>query len=350
MSDACDYLPGLAPSSSSLVNQQTSRQRRTQRAGDRNTQHRIVSGDWDRRAGREACRPQPAEASETHFRHSGWLRDRARVRAALVACNVRAGRLDRFDECGANAVVEYSPSLKKHRIRGNYCGDRFCLPCGVARAQKATAKLLRLLGGRDCLKIELTIKGLERPLAESIDHLLASIVKLRRTDAFKKWCRAGFAFIEIKRGDRSGLWHPHLHVIADGSYISQKALSAAWFKATGDSDVVWISRVPADDDRLRYACKYAGKGWTREVATDHDSLVECVAALRGRRLVIPFGGWYGADPELEAPAATDWTRVDRITRVLEAVGRGESWAIGVFVSLGWPEEEIRNKVLERRPP
>jgi hypothetical protein len=350
MSDACGFLPGLAPSTSSLVTQQTSRHRSPRPVADRNTPRHVDYGDWGRQAEREACRPQPAEASELHFRHSGWMADRKRVRAALVACNVRTGRLARFDECGANAVVEYSPSLQRHRVRGNYCGDRFCLPCGVARAKRCTDRLLREVNGRDVLKIELTIKGRDRPLAEALDHLLASFVKLRRTNAFKKWCRAGFAFIEIGRGDRSGLWHPHLHIIADGSYVNQKALSAAWLKATGDSDVVWISRVPADSDRLRYACKYAGKGWTREVATDHDSLIECVSALRGRRLVIPFGGWYGTHPELAAPAATDWTRVDRVTRILEAAGRGETWAVGVFVSLGWPEAEVRNGILQRRGP
>lgn len=348
MSDVARLGGELPLFSTSLVPQQTSRQeRRRPRRARSETSRPACAVVW-KEADREAFRVQPAEASETHFRHSGWARDRQRVYNALAACNVRPGRLERFRECGGNAVVEYSPGLQKHRIRGNYCGDRFCLPCGVARSQRVTGRLLKLVEGQHVPKIELTVKGVDRPLTESLDHLLESFVRLRRTSAFKKWITAGAAFIEIKRGDRSGLWHPHLHVIAKGGFIVQKQLSEAWKKATGDSEIVWISRVSADDDRLRYACKYAGKGWTQEVAADHDSLVECVAALRGRRLVITFGEWYRTAVDAETPAATDWVRVERLTRVLDAVGRGESWAVGVFVSLGWPEAEVRNKVLQRR--
>jgi hypothetical protein len=40
------------------------------------------------------------------------------------------------------------------------------------------------------------------------------------------------------RGD--GMWHPHLHVIAEGRFLDKHALSAAWHHATGDSFVVDI--------------------------------------------------------------------------------------------------------------
>lgn len=348
MGDVARLAGDLPLFSSSLVNQQTSEHGRRKRRGCACETAKRASGPPWPMADREAYRVQPAAPAERAFRHSGWERDRARVRAAMAASGVRAGRLERFDECGANAIVEWSQTAQRHRIRANYCGDRFCLPCSIARSQRVTGELLRRVGDRDVLKIELTIRGEDRPLRESLDHLVASFKRLRRTDAFKKWIKAGAAFIEVKRGARSGQWHPHLHIIADGGFIEQKRLSSLWAEATGGSNVVWVSRVPADDDRLRYACKYAGKGWTREVAADHDSLVECVVALRGRRLVILFGGWYRSEEAVDAPTVADWVRVDRLERVLDAVGRGESWAVGVFVSLGWPEAEVRNKVLDRR--
>ena len=53
---------------------------------------------------------------------------------------------------------------------------------------------------------------------------------------------------EIKRGQGSGLWHPHLHMIA-GREVEPDAemLSREWHEITGDSFIVDVRPISQDD-------------------------------------------------------------------------------------------------------
>jgi hypothetical protein len=144
----------------------------------------------------------------------------------------------------------------------------------------------------------------------------------------------GVAVVEIKKGSNSGRWHVHLHVLAHSSYLDARRLSEAWQRATGDSFIVDVSRVKSDTKGIGYVAKYAGKGWTAEVVRDHDALVECVVALRGRRLLLTFGSMAKLDVDGEHSDPGDWSRVGRLDHILTAAERGEVWAVGVMRSIG----------------
>lgn len=315
-----------------LVKTQTNVESRSERKR-REAAGEKTDPEFDRICRREQFRPQPVTPVERDFRHGGWRIERDRVTAALAAACVPLSRLERFCECGSDCIVEYSKTAGRHRTRANYCGDRFCLPCAKARAYRVRRRVEKLCGDVLPLMITLTVRNVPGTLTERLNHLLSSFRRLRSHVDWKDAIQAGAAFVEVKKGARSGEWHPHLHIIAVGRYLPGKRLSDAWLKATGDSFRVDIQRARSATDAGSYAAKYASKGWTSDVARDHDALMECVLSLRGRRLCTTFGDWHGIDVEDDADVANDWERVGRLDFIHGRFLAGEEWARGVMVSL-----------------
>lgn len=301
--------------------------------------HGVRSDAFERFAREQTFRPVPCSSVEQRFRHSGWQLERLRVLHALSAAHVPRSRFERFEACGADCVVEWSPSRERYRLRANYCGDRFCLPCARARSVRVRNRILSLVGDRTPLVITFTIANKRQSLTAAIDHLNRSFRKLRQQKIWLHAVDGGAAFIEVKKGAGSGEWHPHLHVLAVGRFIPKEKLRDAWLKATGDSFIVDIQRARTPGDAGHYATKYATKGWTPEVSRDHDALVECVLSLRARRLCLTFGEWHGVDLEDENSGAEDWRRVERIDRVYAGFLNNEAWAVAVWRAINAGIEE-----------
>lgn len=289
--------------------------------------------DFDKRADREAFRQPPANSVETAFRHGWWIRDRALVLAGMRAANVSAARIERFINCGSDAVVEYHPGQQRHRIRANYCGDRWCYSCVKAKAKKLTAALLAFVLQRPTLFVTLTIAKNSKPLAERRKHLLDSFAKLRRTKFFRSAITGGACCTQVTRGKSGGHWHVHLHFLAHGAYLDSRRLSKLWRRCTGDSKIVHVRRVKNAEKEAAYVARYATKGCERDVVLDADSLVESIVALRGARMLSTFGTFWGCRVERVVPDNAGWTRVGRLLGIYHAARRGESWATGCLRSL-----------------
>lgn len=279
------------------------------------------------------------EPVEELFRHSGWRIERERVRRALRAVHAPEARIERFEACGGDCVAQWSPGRQRHRLKANYCGDRFCVPCCRARSNRARRKLHKLCSGHSPLFLTFTLRASSAPLSDLISKLIESFAKLRRHKLWSERVTAGAYVIEVKRGTGSGAWHPHIHVLALGRFMPQAELSDAWKEASGGSFIVDVQRVSADDRAVGYVGKYIAKGWTAEVARDHDSLVECVAAMRGRRMLSTFGEWHGLEPDVDEDGPDDWHTVGRLVSIHYAAQRSEPWAVGVLRSLKWNPDE-----------
>lgn len=332
--------PGAGLFLTSLVNTQTNVDRQVDR--ERRRREEKTDPEFDRQARRAAYERPPVTPVEIRFRHSGWIVNRLRVQHALLAANVPASRFERFKECGSDCVVEFSPSRNRHRTRANYCGDRFCVPCARARARRVQARLAKLIGGKPPLLIHLTVRNVPGTLTDRLNHLLESYRRLRQQKFWKDSVVGSAAFIEIKKGENSNEWHPHIHCVAEGAWLDQEELKRGWLKATGDSFIVEVQRARSVEDGIGYAGKYATKGWTAEVVRDHDSLVECVLALRGRRLCITGGKWHGADDDDDDSGEQDWRRVGRLDHVYDRFIAGEPWATAAVLGLlGGDEEKTR---------
>lgn len=264
-----------------------------------------------------------ATALEQSFRHSGWAETRRRVYESLVRVGTRERALDAFSNCGANLWLAVDG--EQLSLVANHCHNRHCEACARGkRAALVAAVSLRLREQRArCRFLTFTLKCQPVPLVDQLDRLLASFRRLRQRQFWKKLVTGGAFFVEIKLGENSGLWHVHLHVLAEGSFIDQRKLSAEWHAVTGDSYIVDVRAIAEDAKVASYVAKYATKPLHSKVILQPDKLDECIVSVRGRRLVQPFGSWKGLDLEAPEPAGNR-KQVGRVEDIFRAAARGDA--------------------------
>lgn len=174
----------------------------------------------------------------------------------------------------------------------NHCHDRLCQPCQVARRQRLVEAICFIVAGAETRVrfITFTMRHNHTPLAAQLDRLYASFKALRRRPLWRDNVTGGALFLETKVG-KDGLFHVHFHVLAEGQFIDQKALSAEWYAVTGDSYIVDIRSVPDPRQRAAYVTKYATKPADATILRDADKLDQFLVSIKGRRLYQPFGSW-----------------------------------------------------------
>lgn len=241
-------------------------------------------------------------------------------------------RLDRYGKAkkGAIDVAEYIGSLPEHQAIGRRvltCGDYLvfrhyftvdqvklhgaqlcmahllCPLCAIRRGSKALKAYLDrwevIRADKPALKpflVTLTVKD-GSDLDERFKHLFKSQHELwkrkRRGRGSVLDGVAGAVWsYEIKRGKGSGLWHPHLHMIALAEcQPSQEELSREWHNITGDSFVVDVRPISQDDpaEGFMEVFKYAVKFSDQPPA---DTL-QAWLTLKGKRLLASAGCFRG---------------------------------------------------------
>jgi len=184
------------------------------------------------------------------------------------------------------------------------CRSRVCPRCSVMRSKECEARVRELLRWTDDVRlVTLTIRSSSQSLRDQLEHLKASWARLRRAKAWRSATRGGVAVTEITFNSKTGQWHPHLHVIADGSYIRQADLSNAWEAASG-SPVCDIRRVPSREALTRYVTKYVSKCQDPSELPE-SCIAEWAASVHGMRMLQSFGNLHGpALAKRTAAAAT----------------------------------------------
>jgi len=169
----------------------------------------------------------------------------------------------------------------------------------------------------------LTLKCQPVPLSDQIDRLLASFRRLRQRRWWADQVTGGCLFVEIKIGANSGAWHVHAHLLVEGIPLNIYSLSEQWHQVTGDSYIV-DARAIADDKKIAgYVAKYATKPAGIDVLGDPSKLDEAVTALRGRRLVVPFGCWHDIDAEEPEPPQKA-RAIGRVDALFSAAAGGDA--------------------------
>ena len=265
--------------------------------------------------------------SESHLRHSCWARRRNLTWAALQRAGVSENRLDAFANCGSGLHPQVRADGQDMRLVANHCNDRFCVPCGNRRAATILTNLRARIGNRKLLFISLTLRHSPTPLVDQLKRLVRSFVELRRTKLWTSNVKGGAAFIEVKISERDGLWHPHLHVLADGLYMPTFALSQAWHRITGDSTIVDIRRPDNGPDVERYVVKYVTKPADSTVFRSPDRLCEMILAMKRQHLCSTFGQWRGWKL-LDRPKDTDeWINLRSPAALQADAAAGDEQAI-----------------------
>ena len=264
------------------------------------------------------------------WRHAGWARQRSKVYEALRRLDVSHRRMGSFIECGQFSWIQRDrKNHERYALKTNACHDRFCVPCCTARGTKLSARVAAKMATTRYRMITLTLKHNPAHLADQIDRLVDCFRNLRKTRLWKTHVKGGVAFTEVKLSDRTGLWHPHLHILCHGRFIDKNELKKAWLAVTGDSMVTSIDMVKDRKHAADYTAKYCTKGWDHPVFANEDKLAEAIAALRGRRLVTTFGSWRGFKLN-EPPEPGDWEQVAPLDEYLTLAEQGDPHAIWVL--------------------
>ncbi len=191
--------------------------------------------------------------------------------------------------CCATPTIQVAEDQQTIIIAQGRCKSRLCPLCGRARARRLMYRLRELVKAMDSPRaLTLTIAHSDQPLRDQIKHLTTSFHELRRTPVWKKHVLGGVYVIEITFNLTEAQWHPHLHVIIDGTYFPHADLKAAWLVATGDSDIVDIRKINSQAHAAKYLTDYLTQSQDAS-RLDDDRLPEWATQLHGMRLAQTFG-------------------------------------------------------------
>lgn len=274
-----------------------------------------------------------------HDRH--W-NDRARIINALddPACPSLNAAARRMAQCAQGASFFIDTTTEKVCSWLSRCGHRLCPFCGNARTASVTQTLTELMLKHRCERlIILTICSHDLPLDMQVLSLLHSFKKLRNRASWKKYVTGGIYILEITMNAKTGLWHPHLHILVRGKYYPQKELSKQWRQITSDSKIVWACRVNDVEGAARELSKYIGKV-QRIADLTVAEIQEYASALKNVRMIQTFGDLHGTKPcdndkTAEAPRAD--VRV-RLSTLIHIARSGHNEAV---VLLTWLARRFR---------
>jgi replication protein len=251
---------------------------------------------------------------------------------------------ERIAHCGEHLIFrapscECDPHARPVLVGADLCTHRLCHHCARLRSRKLGARVREMvdqLRGKGITRyalLTLTYRDSE-VLEGSVSRCWRDFRKLRQR---KLWDQVlgCVATMEIKRGKRSKLWHPHLHILIarqscmclrdrrlgdSGTTcehgrlgcphaLNQCCISQAWREVTGDSYVVDVRAVHADHDgsmagAVREVVKYCTKLTevsSKERDDGESDVLELHRAIRGRRLLTTTGVFRG----LAEPATGD---------------------------------------------
>jgi Replication protein len=211
----------------------------------------------------------------------------------------------RLLSCGDYLVFNHYWSVDKVKLHGASlcCMHLLCPLCAIRRGSKALSAYLDrwevIRAEKPHLRpflVTLTVKDGE-DLLERFNHLHSSQRELwKRKGRRRGSCLDGVAgavwSYELKRGKNSGLWHPHLHMIAlCENGIDQSALAAEWHNITGDSFIVDVRPISESDQVSGFmeVFKYAVKFSDQPPA----DTVHAWRTLGGKRLLASAGCFRG---------------------------------------------------------
>ena len=243
-------------------------------------------------------------------------------------------RVDRYGKAKRSALdtAEYMATLPKHQAVANRlsgCGNyllfrhfftidtvklhaaSFCMKhllcplCAIRRGAKALGAYLdrfeaikRSNARLGAFLVTLTVKD-GPDLRERFKHLHASQRELwkrkqRGRGSVLDGVEGAVWSYEVKRGQGSGLWHPHLHMIALSEVMPDaERLSRDWHEITGDSYIVDVRPISQDDpasgfvEVFKYAVKFSDQ--------DPADTVHAWETLAGKRLLGSAGCFRGVE-------------------------------------------------------
>lgn len=281
---------------------------------------------------------------ETSQRHGFWAPRREHVRRAYERLCFGAVKRHNFENCGSACYVERSPSTGRLRLSANHCHQRFCLACGQARSRNIAQNLVKHINGRQTRFITLTRKHHDAPLRQQINDLIRFARNLRSTKLWKNTITGAAQFVEVKRSKNGKFWHPHIHIIAEGSFVPREKLSAQWLLITGDSPIVDVQFARDAGHVANYVAKYASKPLDLTIFGEADWLDESIQALHGKRLCTTLGSWRGVKLQEKPIDPKDWITICSFGKLHAGYHAKEPWAVGLWAAITGSADSPEGKI------
>lgn len=243
------------------------------------------------------------------------------------------------------------------------CRDRLCMTCSRERSKKTAARTTEACRRMNSIRlITLTAPAVAAPLREQLQQLRKALANFRRSKDWKRHVSGGFYVIEITLNHKTGLWHPHVHILADGEFWRQESIKCGWRDAIRHSTTAWsveddghiivdVRKVHDGRDAARYMAKYVSKAASID-QWPPEKICEYALAVAKMRSLATFGSLHGvsldpADPN-EAPEAALPLVPMGVLAVAAAAGDGE--AVFALRALLTYKTELRALVAWDPPP
>ena len=225
----------------------------------------------------------------------------------MAGCTNHQAMAAKVEGCGDYLLFRHFFTVDKVKLHAaQFCKKHLLCPlCAIRRGAKALAAYLArwetIKAQRPKLQpflVTLTVKD-GPDLAERHRHLFKSQAALwmrkhRGRGSVLDGVEGAVWSYEVKRGKGSGVWHPHLHMIALAEVEpSAERLSREWHEITGDSFIVDVRPISQDDPVSGFieVFKYAVKFSDQEPA----DTVHAWETLKGKRLLASSGCFRGVD-------------------------------------------------------
>lgn len=276
---------------------------------------------------------QAEELAKT-FRHGGWEVRRRRTLEALKSLDVPPGRIERFCRCGcASWVLRSQAGPTRFKLASNRCRDRFCVPCSVEHQRLVSSNIIAALEGRHLRFMTLTLRSTDSPLTDVLTRLYKCFARLRRDKAIQGCMTGGMYFLEITLGSQTEQWHPHLHILYEGTYIPLKVLTDTWHVVTGDSFIVDIRALKDSRSAAGYVAKYASKAIGSNIVFNPEKFAEVIVGLVGRRVFSCFGDWRKMDLSKAHDDGSVWVCIGHLGHIIMDAQRGVPAAMAILRQL-----------------
>ena len=137
-----------------------------------------------------------------------------------IAENLRIIGLDdlagRMDACFEDVFSVRGECGEKKHVKFQVCKLRYCPICGILRKDVLTGKYFEYLKAMENpMLLTLTVPNVENISKTDIKAMTGALSKLRRSVAFTDNISGGFYSLEVKKGRKKDMWHPHFHILLD---------------------------------------------------------------------------------------------------------------------------------------
>jgi hypothetical protein len=242
-----------------------------------------------------------AQLSQSSVAESGErLLRRARAKCLTLPLSVTLAELRSPLEKSYRNSVYCADTLEQDedgKLRGIYCGNRWCLVCNRVRTARAINRYLPAIESwTDTQLVTLTIPNVKaedlcRVIEEMLHHLLAIGRAIKRTD---RLALRALRKLECTYNPERDDYHPHFHIAVEGT-LQANAMRRRWLDLHPEASPKAQDVRPCDLAALKELFKYFTKIIAKRPGTFSRAVAPAVAldvifsAFKGRRVYQPMG-------------------------------------------------------------